>query len=114
MARSCTAPSCEPACAVQALLLVGYSESEFKEIQAFMNSMDAQMVALHSADATALHGKLCDAFAGEQGYREAPEGTQRALIMSGMYTQEVSLPLLFHESKYAANSLFLHLVSLPR
>ena len=81
----------EQGLALQALLLVGFSASEFKEIQAFMNSMDAQMVALHAADATALQGKLCDAFTGDPGYREAPRGTQRAVIMSGMYTSEVRI-----------------------
>jgi hypothetical protein len=75
---------------LQALLQVGFSESEFKEIQAFMNSMDAQMVALYSADEE-MKGKLCDAFSGEPGYREAPKGTQRAVIMSGMYTSEVPI-----------------------
>lgn len=56
-----------------------------------MNSMDAQMVALHSADESALAGRLCDALDGEPGYKEAPEGTQTAIIMSGMYTSEVQL-----------------------
>jgi hypothetical protein len=99
---------------LQALLQVGFKESEFREIQAFMNSMDAQMVALHSADESALRGRLCDAFEGEQGYREAPEGTKRAIIMSGMYTSEVLIHRTFwlvFARKLCCNSHFTHLTA---
>jgi hypothetical protein len=74
---------------VQALLQVGFSQSEFQKIQDFMLEMDADMVTLYSADAAVLKKPLCDAFEGEPGFKDAPEGTPRAIIMSGMYTSEV-------------------------
>ena len=80
---------------MQAVLLVGFDAATFAEFQAVMQSMDADMVPLFCASPATMKGSLQQALEGQEpGFCEPPEGARRALIVSGMYTAEVS-PSLF-------------------
>lgn len=56
-----------------------------------MDDMDAHMFKIYAAGEAEFKSKLCDAFE-TPGFKPAPLGTRRAVIMSGMYTSEVSYP----------------------
>lgn len=75
---------------LQAVLLVGFQAEDFDSFQGLMLDMDADMVSLHCCDAAMLAGTLREALtASSPGWRPAPLGTRRAVILSGMYTAEV-------------------------
>lgn len=76
------------ACPVQAILLIGFSEDQFSTFKQMMDDMDATMFQIYSAGESQLRSKLCDAFE-TPGFKPAPLGARRAVILSGMYTSEV-------------------------
>eukprot|EP00892_Ulva_mutabilis_P009572 jgi/Ulvmu1/6988/UM033_0046.1 len=72
----------------EAVLLIGYTQEQFGMFKAMMEDMDAHMFKIYAAGEVEFKSRLCDAF-DTAGFKPAPLGTRRAVIMSGMYTSEV-------------------------
>lgn len=73
---------------VQAVLLVGFSEAQYNKFKQMMSDMEATMFQIYTAGESEFKSKLCDAFESS-GFKPAPLGARRAVILSGMYTSEV-------------------------